>query len=370
MNAQHRTRGIPLSEYLNILKQEVEAVERALHEFLTAKIEQIEHLGTWHKTYYENVKEYMTRGGKRLRPVLVVVGHKAVNEKADAEKLYRAACSVEILHNGSLLHDDLIDHDETRRGGKTFHATYRDLILERGAGRDTADNYGMTMAILGGDSLINLGAQAITSANLDPDVGMKCQHLYQTAFQDLVDGVLLEMHMVKDPDATAEAYLEMVRMKTAVLFDKSLVMGATIARASEAQIEALKEFGVKVGQAFQVQDDILGSFGDEEKTGKSTSGDIREGKKTMLVFEAYCRSTPEQRQILDDLLGKDGMTEQEVGQVRSVFRDSGALEACQQMMDYLLTAGQKALDKASPPFSPRYKEFMVAMSDFLIQRDY
>ncbi|TFF91571.1 hypothetical protein EU546_08435, partial [Candidatus Thorarchaeota archaeon] len=200
IDAQLPSRGMLLSEYLENLKHEVAAVEKALHEFLDEKIEQVEHLGSWHKTYYENVKEYMTRGGKRLRPVLVAIGHKAISEGVNAKMLYRAACSVEILHNGSLLHDDLIDHDETRRGGKTFHATYRDLVLERGVSKNAADDYGMTMAILGGDSLINLGAQAITSANLDSDVGMECQHLYQEAFEDLVDGVLLEMHMVEDPD--------------------------------------------------------------------------------------------------------------------------------------------------------------------------
>lgn len=359
-----------MSEYLENLKHEVAAVEEALHEFLNEKIKQIEHLGSWHKTYYENVKEYMTRGGKRLRPVLVALGHKVINENVDEKKLYRAACSVEILHNGSLLHDDLIDHDETRRGGKTFHATYRDLVLERGASNDTADDYGMTMAILGGDSLINLGAQAITSANLDPDVGMKCQYLYQRAFEELVDGVLLEMNMVWEPNATAEMYLEMVRMKTAVLFEKSLVMGATIARATDSQIQALQEFGVRVGQAFQVQDDILGSFGDEERTGKSASGDIREGKKTMLVFEAYARSSPEQRETLNGLLGKENMTDEEVEQVRTVFRDSGALEICQKTMDNLLTTGQRSLDNAKPSLVPRYKDFMITISDFLIQRDY
>ncbi len=359
-----------MSDYLTTLKEEVEKVERALHEFLSLKIKQVEHLGSWHKTYYENVKEYMTRGGKRLRPVLVVIGHKAISEDADEKRLYRAACSVEILHNGSLLHDDLIDHDETRRGGKTFHATYRDLVRGSGASKEAADNYGMTMAILGGDSLINLGAQAITSANLDPDVGVKCQDLYQTAFEGLVDGVLLEMHMIEDPEANPEMYLEMVSMKTAILFDKSLVMGATIARASDSQIAALKEFGIKVGQAFQVQDDILGSFGDEEKTGKSASGDIREGKKTMLVFEAYARASSEQRRKLDQLLGKDNMTEDEVEEVRAVFRDSEALEVCQKRMDELLTSGQKALDKASPPLVPRYKDFMITISDFLIKRDY
>jgi geranylgeranyl pyrophosphate synthase len=359
-----------VSEYLDILKKEVKSIEAALREFLDNKIERAAKLSSWHKQYYENIKEYMTRGGKRLRPVLVVVGYKAIKENVDIDHLYRASCSVEILHNGSLLHDDLIDHDETRRGGKTFHATYRDMASEKGENKDIAFDYGMTMAILGGDSLINLGAEAITAAELDSDVGVLCQHYYQSAYSNLVDGVLLEMNMIKDEKANSEMYLQMVRMKTAILFDRSLMIGAAMARATDSQVNALMEFGIKVGQAFQIQDDILGSFGDEEKTGKSTSGDIREGKKTMLVFETYAKATPERRKEFDALYGKEGMSEEEVDTVRSIFRDTGSLKACQELMDHLLTTGQAALDKAEPDLNPKYKSFLIEMSNFLIQRDY
>ena len=358
-----------LSEYLSITKEEKDAIEKALEEFLDEKIAQIAHLSDWHRQYYENVKEYLMRGGKRFRPILVVVGHKAISEDAD-KKLYRAACSVEVLHNGSLLHDDLIDHDETRRGGKTFHATYRDQFVAMGAAEEQAQDYGMTMAILGGDSLINLGAYAISSAELDPDVSVKCQYLYQKTFEDLVDGVLLEMNMIKDTKATPATYLEMVRMKTAVLFEKSLAMGAYIARGTESQIQALCEFGLKVGQAFQVQDDVLGSFGDEKKTGKSATGDIREGKKTLLVFETYEQGTAEQRKRLDELLGKEDITDEEIEEVKNIFKESGALETCKQKMEALLTQGQKALDKAEPAFTAKWKQYMIDTSNFLIQRDY
>jgi geranylgeranyl pyrophosphate synthase len=359
-----------LTEYLEILKEEVKSIEVALREFLDIRINEAAKLSAWHKKYYENVKEYMTRGGKRLRPVLVVVGYKAVKEDVDIEHLYRAACSVEILHNGSLLHDDLIDHDETRRGGKTFHATYRDIHLDKGGSKESAFDYGMTMAILGGDSLINLGAAAITAAKLDDDVSALCHHYYEFSFQNLVDGVLLEMNMITDKDADTDMYLQMVRMKTAVLFDRSLMIGAAMARASESQLKAFEDFGVNVGKAFQVQDDILGSFGDEEKTGKSTSGDIREGKKTLLVFETYEKANSAQRKELDQLLGKTGMTDDEVEKVRDIFRESGALKSCQEKMDDLLTTGHAALEKAEPPFNPKYKDFLIEMSNFLIQRDY
>ncbi len=359
-----------MTDYLESLKEEIVAVTKTLDKFFSDKVEQVASLGAWHKQYYSNIREYIMRGGKRLRPVLVILGYKAIKGDSVPENLYTAALSVEILHNGSLLHDDLIDHDETRRGGKTFHATYRDLYFDRTKNENASFDHGMTMAILGGDSLINLGASAITAANLDSDISSLCHHLYEFAFQHLVDGVLLEMNMINDETATSETYLKMVRMKTAVLFDRSLMMGAAAARATESQLKALEEFGIKVGQAFQVQDDILGSFGAEEKLGKSVSGDIREGKKTMLVFEAYARVDDRQRKELDHLLGKPGITDQEIERVRELFRRTGALESTQNKMTQLLLAGQKALDKAEPPLNTKYKEFLIGLSDFLVQREF
>jgi geranylgeranyl diphosphate synthase type I len=122
--------------------------------------------------------------------------------------------------------------------------------------------------------------------------------------------------------------------------------------------------------AFQVQDDILGSFGDEEKVGKSSSGDIREGKKTMLVFEVYANANAKQREEFDRLLGKSDITEKEVERVRDLFRETGALESTQKKMTELLTSGQEALNKAEPALDSKYKEFLIGLSDFLVQRDF
>jgi len=359
-----------LTDYLESLKGEIATIVRTLDKFFNNKINEVSKLGSWHSQYYSNVKEYIMRGGKRLRPVLVVLGYKAIKGDTVPENLYDAAICVEILHNGSLLHDDLIDHDETRRGGKTFHATYRNLYFDRIKDDRAAFNHGMTMAILGGDSLINMGAGAITAANLEPDISAYLHDLYEFSFQNLVDGVLLEMNMITDDTATSQTYLTMVRMKTAVLFDRSLMMGAAIARATESQIKALEEFGINVGKAFQIQDDILGSFADEEKLGKSVSGDIREGKKTMLVFEVHARANTHQREEFDRLLGKPGITDEEIKRVRDLFRDTGALESTQKKMAELLESGQKALDKAEPAFNSKYKEFLIGLSDFLVQRDF
>ena len=311
------------------------------------------------------------RGGKRFRPISVIIAYRAVTGKTPPPNYYQAACTVEILHNASLLHDDLIDHDETRRGGPTFHAKYREWYKKAvSPNPEKASHFGMTTAILGGDSLMNLGEAAISEANLDHDISAKCHAMYEQAFEGLVEGVLLEMSMISNPKASTEMYLEMIRLKTAILLEKALLIGGILGRASDSQLAALSEFGVKVGQAFQIQDDILGSFGNEDVTGKAADGDIKEAKKTMLVIQAghLCNATQTNR--LSQLLGKDGITDEEVDEIRGIFRDSGALDGAAQLMNKLLHEGQKALDKANPHFNAEYKQYMLDLSDFLVKRDY
>jgi geranylgeranyl diphosphate synthase type I len=358
-----------MSRFKEIWDEEVEKINSALDEFISMKREAAHHMGPIHDQYYDNIKEYIMRGGKRLRPLAFIVAHKAVKREIEVKHLYRAACSLEILHNGSLLHDDLIDHDETRRGGPTFHARYREWYREQFVAKpEKAADFGMTLAILGGDSLINLGSEAINASELKPDVGMKLLDFYQKGFSDLVEGVLLEMSMISNPDVDEATYLEMVYRKTATLFQKALQMGATVAEASDAQLEAFSDFGIKVGQAFQMQDDILGSFGDEAVTGKSAAGDIKEAKKTMLLIKALQKSTLEQKKKLESLLGKEDLSDEEVNEVRAVFRESGALKATEDVRDNLLREAQEALKTTEPPLDPKYLEFLIALSEFLTTR--
>ncbi len=360
-----------MADFDSLMKSEIERVNSALDEYLTMRIEEAKRLSPVHALYYSNIREYLMRGGKRLRPVMVVSAYKAVREGVDMKHLYRAACAMEMLHNGSLLHDDLIDHDEVRRGGPTFHALYREWYLKNARDDpERAVDFGMAMAVLGGDSLLNMGPQVITASELPPEVAFECMKLYHTAYQELADGVLLEMNMVNDPSATAETYLEMIRLKTAVLFERSLLMGATIGGASAEQKAALSEFGITVGQAFQIRDDILGSFGEEKVTGKSAEGDIREGKKTMLVIQAYRLGNKQHCATLDALLGKRGMTSEEVDRVREVFRESGALDATAEIMRNLLQRGQNALERADPPLNEMYKQFLLDLSEMLVNRSY
>lgn len=359
--------------FKEILDEEITRINQALDNLLTVKRNSANYLGTIHVRYYEDLKEYILRDtrAKRLRPLFLIAAYKAINRKKELKHLYRVACSLEFLHNASLIHDDLIDHDETRRGGPTFHIKYRDWY------RDTFPNnkkkspdFGTTLAILGGDSLFNLGSEAINCSELKSKIGMKCLDHYQEGYSNLVEGALLETAMIWDNNTSVKKYLEMAYLKTANLFEKALIIGAIIAGGNDTHIQALSTFGVKIGQAYQIQDDILGTFGDESITGKSATGDIKEGKKTMILIQALLKCTMEKKLILEALVGKNDISGDDIEQVRNIFRESGALEATKKIRDERLRQGQDAIKNVSAQFDSKYFEFLMVLSQTLVNRTF
>ncbi len=355
-------------DFEKLLKSEIVPINEELKRFMEEKKEHGKQYSKWHVEYYDNILEYLSRGGKRLRPTVFVHAYHAVGAK-NKGNLYRAAISVELLHNGSLLHDDLIDHDEFRRGGPTFHAKYRDWFKDNVDPKKAVD-FGSEMGILGGDSLINLGNEAISTSGFAPELLVKLHRYYSLAFNQLIDGVFLETMMIWEPNVTVDTYIKMIEGKTASLFEKSILMGATLGGASESQLEALSEYAIKTGEAFQIQDDILGTFGDIKVTGKPADGDIKEGKRTILVIRAYEKANDEQKKILDTILGHREATPEQVEQVREVFRQTGALEFATELGKRLNKEAMEALDRAEPKIKDEYVEFFKALNDFMITRNF
>lgn len=289
--------------------------------------------------FYADLKNYLLFGGKRLRPVSLVIIYKGLGGLNP--EIYNVAISVELLHNASLVHDDIIDHDLVRRGQASFHAFYQTWFEENLKEFSDIADFGMAMGILGGDLLIDLGQEAILRSKFEPSKKVKAIKYYQTAFKELIDGVVAESYLQTLPinKVAEEDYLEMIRGKTAALFEKSLLIGGVLADESEKYSDEISEFAIQLGQAFQIRDDILGVFGDSAKTGKSTEGDIREGKKTLLAIYGSVN------QELNDLYGKSDISKQEIQIVRELFKESGALERARTKALELAEGAISSLDK-------------------------
>ncbi|MFX1296420.1 MAG: polyprenyl synthetase family protein [Promethearchaeota archaeon] len=306
--------------FKEILLQEKIKVENKIREFF----DQYSKQGTFYNgflyQFYSNLTAYLLRGGKRLRPVSLIIIYKGLG--GINENIYDLSLCVEFLHNASLVHDDIIDHDLVRRGDPSFHAFYADWFNKNFKEFSNQADFGITMGILGGDLLINLGEEAILGSRFEPNKKVKAMAYYSRGYRELINGVTTESYLQNLPlDRVSENdYLNMTKGKTGALFEKSILIGASLADENETYKKELSEFATLLGQAFQIRDDILGVFGDPVKTGKSTEGDIREGKKTLLAIYANKNSK------FTRLYGKENLTKEEIKTVKQILKETGALD--------------------------------------------
>ncbi|MFP3162904.1 MAG: geranylgeranyl diphosphate synthase [Acidianus hospitalis] len=238
------------------------------------------------KELYDASIYLLKAGGKRLRPLITVASSDLFS--GDRKRAYKAAAAVEILHNFTLIHDDIMDEDTLRRGMPTVHV-----------------KWGVPMAILAGD-LLHAKAFEVLSEALE---GLDSKRFYMglSEFSKSViiiaEGQAMDMEFENRQDVTEEEYLEMIKKKTAQLFSCSAFLGGLVSGAEDKDLELLKEFGLNLGIAFQIIDDILGLTADEKELGKPVYSDIREGKKTILVIKALSLASEAERKIIIEGLG-------------------------------------------------------------------
>ena len=223
---------------------------------------------------YEPISYTMALGGKRIRPVLVLMACEAVG--GDIEKAIMPAVGLEMYHNFTLLHDDVMDKADIRRGKPTVHVKWDD-----------------NTAILSGDAMLTMATQLIASA--DAAVMPQVMELFNRTAMEIYEGQQYDMDFESRGDVTVEEYIAMIRLKTSVLLGCACKMGALIGGADEATAQRFYEIGENLGLAFQLQDDMLDVWGDEATFGKAIGGDIMNNKKTFLLINACQRATDDNR---------------------------------------------------------------------------
>jgi geranylgeranyl diphosphate synthase type II len=268
-------------------------------------------------TLYEPSEYFLKIGGKRIRPVLCLLGNELFSDlHPDA---YLAAKAVELFHNFSLVHDDMMDEANLRRGQPTVHTKYDS---------NTALLVGDIMVIRAYEYL-----QPIQSNHLSKILG-----LFNKTAREVCEGQQLDMDYAKRTSVSMDEYIHMITLKTSVLLAASLQMGAIIGGAGEHNCGHLYEFGKKLGIAFQIQDDYLDAFGDASVFGKDAGGDIKQNKKTFLLIRALETANPDQLNTLNALLASDAADK--VAQVLAIFKackvDAWAADLKQKYMQEAL----------------------------------
>ncbi|MFD1832276.1 polyprenyl synthetase family protein [Streptomyces desertarenae] len=274
----------------------------------------------------------LAAGGKRLRPVLCCCGWQAAGG-GDLTPVVPAAASLELFHTFALIHDDVMDRSPTRRGRPTVHRTLATRVSGRPGCLD-AERFGDNGAILLGD-LAMVWSDELLHAGGPTSVQLAAARPVLNAMRsEVVYGQYLDLLAGTDLGSGLEAALTVVRYKTAkYTVERPLQLGAALAGGDGRVLEACSAYGVPLGEAFQLRDDVLGVFGDPAVTGKSRLDDLREGKHTPLLAIALRRADRTQTRTLRTLVGDPGLDEEGAARIRDILRATGALDTVEHMID-------------------------------------
>jgi geranylgeranyl diphosphate synthase type I len=300
-------------------------------------------------------------GGKRLRPAFCYWGWRAAGGE-DEPGIHAAAAALELLHASALVHDDLMDASDTRRGQPSVH---RRFAARHAAGgwRGPGDAFGAGAAILVGDLLLAWTGQMFHGSGLPPEALRRGQSVLDAMSTEVIYGQYLDLLGQNRGDDTVASALRVIRYKSAsYTVERPLQLGAALAGPAGGPLAAASTaYGIPLGVAFQLRDDVLGVFGDPGVTGKPAGDDLREGKRTALVALARERATPAERERLDRGLGDPALDEAGTAELRAIITGTGALAACERMIESSVGEALRTLADA-----PMTAEAKLALTDLAV----
>ncbi len=317
---------------------------------LSKKFEDYLHTLKWKNEpegLYEAISYILQLGGKRIRPQLVLLGNEIFN--GDKNAVMPAAAAIELFHNFSLIHDDIMDNAPLRRGKKTVH-----------------EKFDTNTAILSGDAALIFCYEELLK--LPADKVSAAIKLFNKTALEVCEGQQLDMLFETKVVVSVDDYLEMIRLKTAVLLGCALQLGATIANADLKSQELMYQFGMQMGIAFQLQDDILDTFGNPETFGKQVGGDIIQNKKTFLLLKAFELANLEQQKVLNDWLSKKEFKNTEkVEFVKNIFNQINVRKIAENEMERYFQKAIEAVHQLS--IVDEKKNQLIAFAEALMKRE-
>ncbi|MFF4331141.1 polyprenyl synthetase family protein [Streptomyces sp. NPDC001591] len=312
------------------------------------------------------LREFVLGGGKRLRPLLCLLGWAAAGGGPAPASVVQVAASLEMFHTFALLHDDVMDGSATRRGRPTLHQVFADRHGE-GLAPEQARQVGAAAAVLVGDLALSWSDELLHTAGLAPAQLAAVLPVVDVMRTEVMSGQYLDVTGSGRRSADVERALTVVRYKTAkYTVERPLHIGAALAGADEAFRAVLSEFAVPLGEAFQLRDDVLGVFGDPATTGKSALDDLREAKATVLTALAMQRATPGQAEQLAGLLGRSDLTEEQADTARQILTATGARRLVEDMIRERRERAVAALDTA--PVAADAREALRHLAEAAVSR--
>ena len=297
---------------------------------------------------YEPITYLMSLGGKRMRPLLTVMAANIFT--TDWQKAVKPAIGIEVFHNFTLMHDDIMDGSPLRRGKPTVH-----------------EKWDQSVAILSGDVMLVCAYDLMT--DVEDYIFKKVIKRFNRTAAEVCEGQQMDMNFEKRIDVTKEEYINMIRLKTSVLLGFALELGGMIANAKVEDTQLLYEIGTNMGIGFQLKDDMLDVYGDPDKVGKQVGGDIIKNKKTFLLIEALEKSkgTPHEERLNSWISGVEFDTNEKVKAVRDIYDALGVKELAQNKMNEYFDKGLEGLNRLE--VSAESKQPLLDLTKMLIERE-
>jgi len=336
--------------------------EADLHAFFRLKRNGLLDLSPDAVELLDSLEELVFAGGKRLRPALIRAAFQACGG-TDSDRVRPLSMAVELLHTYLLIHDDIMDHAALRRGRPTIHTHFREEHLRRRWHGDAA-SYGTATAILAGDLAHTYALDCFFSAS---DILTELVQTFFSMEEEVIVGQHLELKFAHLREAEEERLGEVLRLKSGrYSVERPLELGALLADASPDQLDSLRAFGTAVGEAFQLQDDLLGLFGDPDAVGKPVGSDLREGKFTFLIYYALKLTRLSERDLIEEALGNPDLSTDAASEVCELIRQCGALERVRERIESNLIQARTALSESA--FTPEGHAFLINLTYYLQSR--
>lgn len=341
-------------------------IDRKLAKFFAKKLLEMKNVGFSAQDAVKSIRDLTLAGGKRVRAGFMYWGYKAVGGQ-ELEKISEAAMSIELINIFLLIHDDIIDRDDMRHGVETIHKKY-ERMARKYYKKVEPVHFGESMALVAGDMAAAMGNEIIFNSKFTPEKKQKALLKLQEIVMNTVSGEILDVMLEAKGRASEKEILEVHRNKTAkYTVEGPLHLGALLAGAEKNQLDILTSYAIPVGIAFQIQDDILGAFGNEKKLGKPVCSDLREGKQTLLVAKALEFGNKSEKKIVQSLLGKKDANQKEINLFREVVKNTGSLQYSQDLAKEYVTEGKAAIEKSN--FDLKTREFLTGIADYIVNRE-
>lgn len=316
---------------------------------------------------WDSIELLLLAGGKRLRPHLLITAYMAYAKEGKLEHILPAAVAQELLHSSMLIHDDIIDRDSIRYGVNTISEQYNLSYAPFITDETERAHMSLSAALLAGDVLLSDAHRMLRSVDCDEELVDVAVEIFSRGVFEVVGGELLDTEVSFLPTGLINAET-IAKFKTASYsFESTLTMGATLAGASEGELYLLTQLSEKLGIGYQLRDDILGIFGDENKTGKSTSNDIIEGKRTFLVEQFEAIASTKESQRFFEIFHDAGANENAIEEARQLLVSSGAKQHVEQRIETLHEAANELINQLS--IDDSFKRELHSIATRCLQRE-